>query len=59
MNSNLYVIEYAVLVKMPQRNNSESTENGEKDIPRTVHNLGLQLRVIWRKKTELEIHHFI
>lgn len=47
MNLNLlvYIIEYAVLVKMFQ-NNSEPRENEEKGIPSTVHNLGLQLYVL-------------
>lgn len=45
LNLLVYIIEYAVLVKMLQ-NNSEPRENGEKGIPSTVHNLGLQLYVL-------------
>lgn len=40
----------------------EPRENGEKGIPRAVHNLGLHLgskiRVVWRQKTKEESPHF-
>lgn len=61
MNLNLYIIEFAVLIKTLQKNNSEPRENGEKGKPRTVYNLGLHLgnavRVVWRQKTKVESLH--
>lgn len=45
LNLLVYIIKYAILVKMLQKN-SEPRENGEKGIPNTVHNLGLQLDVL-------------
>ena len=39
MNLNLYVTEYAVLVKTLQKNNSKLRENGKKNLCRAVHNM--------------------
>lgn len=54
VNLNLYIIADAVPVKMLQ-NNSEPRENGEKGIPNTVPNLGLQLYVCLEE--ESKSHH--
>lgn len=36
MNLNLYIIECVILVKTPQKSNSEPRENGEKGIPNCI-----------------------
>lgn len=41
MDLNLCIIEYAVLVQTPQKNNSKLRENGKKGICRAVHSLSL------------------
>lgn len=53
VNLNLYIIDYAVLVKMLQ-NNSEPRENGEKGIPSTASGPAT-VRVVLRKKTKVII----
>lgn len=64
MNLNLYVIEYAVLVKTPQKNNSKLRENRKKGICRAVSNLSLQFGDTNRKQKQklfilAEIYKFI